>query len=113
MVKKKISERQKEYSKNIPKTQIKGKAVLELIDSRERLLDKELLYKALIECLENNDPDGVIEIINIYLKTLNKVHLAQQADISRSTLYHSLKTKNPTLKTLARILHSASADLKH
>lgn len=56
----------------------------------------------------NNDPEGVIEVVKIHLNAVNKVKSAKKADLSRSTLYHSLRTKNPTLRTLAKIMHASS-----
>ena len=56
----------------------------------------------ILECLQNNDPDGVMEIIAIYLEALNKAKLRQEANLPRSTLYSTLKHRNPTIKTLAK-----------
>ena len=61
---------------------------------------------AILECLQNNDPEGVMEIIGIYLNALNKAKLLETTDLPKSTLYHSLKNKNPTLKTLAKVVSS-------
>lgn len=60
----------------------------------------------IMECLLANDPEGAMEIIKIYLKTVNRVQMAKNSHIPRSTLYHSLKNKNPTIKTLAKLVHA-------
>ncbi|MCB1113851.1 MAG: helix-turn-helix domain-containing protein [Chlamydiia bacterium] len=72
------------------------------------LLDEELIARAVWECLKDNDPDGVIEIIEAHLSAKNKSQLAKDCDISRNTLYHVFKNKNPTLNTLAKLVHATS-----
>lgn len=61
---------------------------------------------AILECLQNNDPAGVMEVIGIYLNALNKAKMREKSSLPKSTLYHSLKNKNPTVKTLAKIVYS-------
>lgn len=73
----------------------------------EVVLEEGFLGKAISECLINNDPEGVIEIISIYLDALNKTTFAKNAGMHRSTLYQALKSKNPTIKTLAKVIYSA------
>ena len=71
----------------------------------ERLLDEKFIAQAIWECLKNNDPQGVIEIIETHLEVVNKVKAAQATDLSRATMYHALKGKNPTIKTLAKLVN--------
>ena len=52
-----------------------------------------------------HDPEGAAEIIAIHLSALNKLCLSQEEGIPRSTIYHSLRNKNPTLKTVAKLIH--------
>lgn len=47
-----------------------------------------------------------MEVIGIYLDTHNKSKLLKEKNIPRSTLYSNLKAKNPTLKTLAKLISS-------
>lgn len=75
----------------------------------KEILDPKNLAKAIAECLLKNDPDGVLEVIQIYLETANMVKIAKKSSISRATLYHSLKNKNPTIKTLAKLIHAVAA----
>lgn len=89
----------------------KGSSVAEYSPT-QKLLDKDFIGKAIMECLINNDPEGVIEVISTYLETINKVQSTQRVQLSRSTLYHSLKGKNPTLKTLAKIVHSSTLPVR-
>lgn len=65
------------------------------------------LGKAIVECLENNDPEGVMEVIAIYLEAINKSGLSETNKLHRQTLYSAIKHRNPTIKTLARIVSAA------
>jgi len=73
---------------------------------REELLDEELIGRAIWECLRNGDSEGVIEVIRIYLEAVNKTQIAKENDMARSTMYHTLKSRNPTVKTLAKLVHA-------
>lgn len=75
----------------------------------KEILDPNNLALAVAECLVNNDPEGVLEVIEIYLETANMVKISKKAHISRATLYHSLRNKNPTIKTLAKLIHGIAA----
>ena len=70
------------------------------------LTNEKNVGQAILECLQNNDPEGVMEVIGIYLNALNKVKIQEKGSLPKSTLYHSLKRKNPTIKTLAKIVYS-------
>jgi DNA-binding phage protein len=74
----------------------------------QELMDESFIATAVWECLKNNDPEGVVEIIETHLEVVNKVRAAQEAELSRSTLYHALKGRNPTLKTLAKLVSCAA-----
>lgn len=73
----------------------------------QELLDTRRMGGAVMDCLLNNDPEGAMEIIEIYLETVNRVQMAKKSQVPRSTLYHSLKHKNPTIKTLAKLMHAS------
>ncbi len=72
----------------------------------EEILDEELVGHAIWECLKNGDSEGVVEVIQIYLEAANKTELAKESEMARSTMYYTLKSKNPTIKTLARLIHA-------
>ena len=72
----------------------------------EELLNKELIGKAIWECLKNGDSEEVIEVIRIYLEAVNKTQIAKESTMVKSTMYHTLKAKNPTVKTLAKLVHA-------
>lgn len=101
----KTSDTQKESLKNTRK--LKKCVDLEFYRPGDIVLQEGFLSKAIGECLANNDPEGVIEVVRIYLKMLNKKKLIKKSGLKSSTLYKSLKAKNPTLKTLATIVHYA------
>jgi DNA-binding phage protein len=63
---------------------------------------------AVFECLTNNDPEGAMEMIELYLEAINKTSLMKKTHLPKSTMYSALKHRNPTIKTLARIMYSAS-----
>lgn len=65
-----------------------------------------------MECLLNNDPEGIVELSAIYLDEYNKVGFLKEAPVSRSTAYQVLRHKNPTIKTLAKIVSTAAAHYK-
>ena len=73
----------------------------------EKLKDINLIGAAIMECLVENDPAGAMEAIKTHLEAMNKTAFLKEAGIPRSTMYKSLKTKNPTLKTLAKIMYVA------
>jgi len=71
----------------------------------QELLDEDFIAKAVWECLKNNDPQGVIEIIETHLELINKVKASEEHELSRSTMYHAIRGKNPTIKTLAKLVN--------
>ena len=73
---------------------------------REELLDEKLIEHAIWECLKDGDSEGIIEVIRIYLEAVNKTQIAKESEMARSTMYHTLKSKNPTIKTLAKLVHA-------
>lgn len=93
-------------AKPVKKTLIKLKdeSKFKEYDPTVRLLNKKSLGSAIVECLIDNDPEGVIEMIEDYLETLNKSKISKESGLSRSTVYTFLKGKNPTIKTLAKIV---------
>lgn len=93
-----------------PKTEIKLKKNAKLIDysPTKELLDETFIAKAVWECLKNNDPAGVMEVIEAHLEVVNKVRAAENMELPRSTMYNAFKGKNPTVKTLAKLVNCCS-----
>ncbi|MFA6263167.1 MAG: hypothetical protein WCW33_01000 [Candidatus Babeliales bacterium] len=104
MVKAKTSRGQKESAKATPKLKIKKSANVIAYNPTQELLDETLIRNAIWECLKNNDAHGVMKVLDAYLEAANKEAVCQEMSLARSTLYHSLKEKNPTLKTLAKLV---------
>lgn len=85
----------------------KARGVRRLYPTKE-LIDREQTGLAILECLENNDPDGAIEVIEIYLAAVNRTRIREEIDLPKSTIYSIYKHRNPTLKTLAKVLYAST-----
>ena len=105
MAKAKTLIRRKKSLENMPKLRLKRGVKLAKHDPFKALLDEKLIAQAFWECLKENDPEGAMEVIAAHLNALNKVQFAREAEIPRSTVYHSLKSRNPTIKTVAKLIH--------
>jgi DNA-binding phage protein len=105
MAKAKTLLRRKKSSANTPKLRLKKGVKLSKHDPFKALLDEKLIAQAFWECLKENDPEGAMEVINAHLNALNKVQFTKESEIPRSTFYHSMKSKNPTLRTVAKLIH--------
>lgn len=107
MVSKKISRNPKKSSTNIakPKFKLKDHPDLEEYSPTEEICDGKLFKSAFWECMENNDPEGAIEMIEIYMNAINKKKQREKNKLPKSTMYNSFKSKNPTIKTLAKMIH--------
>lgn len=109
MRKKKKSRKQDFCLKDYPSTPFKRGAKIHKFNPNERLNDYSLVATAFFEALQDDDVEGALEILEGYLIAKRKSELAKKGRIAISTLYHSLSKKaNPTLKTVAKILHAAS-----
>ena len=93
-------------SKNRHMMRLKSNTAVRESNPREELLDEGLIAQAVWECLKEGDSEGVIEVIQAYLEAVNKTGVARESAMARSTMYHSLKSKNPTIKTLAKFVHA-------
>lgn len=111
MLKTKTFKRRKISSKITPKKassrKLKDGMGIDSYDPTRALLDEERIGRAIWECLKNDDPEGVIEVIQIHLEAINKTQLAKHANLAKTTLYHSFRSKNPTIKTLAKLIHAS------
>lgn len=76
------------------------------MDPNKELADPDQTAKAVFECLMNNDPHGAMEMIEMYLDAVNKASLLRETKLPKSTMYSSFKHRNPTIKTLAKIMSS-------
>lgn len=79
---------------------------VERIQPLKELADPDQTAKAVFECLINNDPVGAMETIEMYLHAVNKANLMKETSLPKSTMYSALKHRNPTIRTLAKIMSS-------
>ena len=107
MAKTKTSGKRKKSSGNTQKKiyRLKKGVFLPEHDPLKTLTNERLVAQAFWECLRDNDPEGAAEVLAIHVTALNKSRMAREEDIPRSTIYHSLRNKNPTLKTVAKLIH--------
>lgn len=77
-------------------------------DPMKDLLNEELIAAAVWECLKENDPDGVIEILEAHLRAKNKSKLAREKNLPEPQFIMPLRVKIPTLQTLAKLGHATS-----
>ncbi len=85
----------------------KNKNITEL-DPEQNFLDSQKVGAALLECLVENDTESFIEILDSYLR-VNRLQVSKSANMARSTVQLAFsKSGNPTLKTLAKIVHESS-----
>ena len=69
----------------------------------------EKVAEALLQSLEENDADAFLEILDAYLK-VNRTRVAKEANLSRTTVQNAFSQKgNPTIRTIAKIVHQAVA----
>lgn len=94
--------------KEIPLVLEDFEGIEEEYNPSEYITNTDNIGRAIVECLENNDPEGVMEVIAIYLETINKTKLSETSEVHRQTIYSALKHKNPTVRTLAKLMHSYS-----
>lgn len=112
MIKKKISKKRELSFKNIPITKVNELAIKELKEVRpeEFFKDHEKIGAALLQCLLENDTESFIEILDEYLH-VNRSQVAKNAKLGRSTVQEVFSKKgNPTLKTIAKIVHHSAKD---
>ena len=108
-----ISSKPRKSLKNtqeIKRFKLKEGVVVHKDNSVERLMDEDFIAKAIWECLKDNDLKGVIEVIHTHLAIVNKVKASKEVQLSRATMYNAIKGKNPTLKTLCKLIHCCCID---
>lgn len=77
-------------------------------DPIKNLLDPKRLGAAVMQCLMENDTNGALEIIESYLYAVDRTQFLKDAKIPRSTAYNVFKRRNPTLKTIAKMMYASS-----
>jgi len=74
-------------------------------DPDQNLLDKKFILAAVLDCMKDNDVKSAVEILETHLEVVNKYQASKKNSLSRSTLYHALKSKNPTFSTMCKIMN--------
>src|SRR5437016_1712977 len=70
--------------------------------------NKNEVAKALLECLIDNDTETFMEILDAYL-CVNRTKIAKRTKLTRATITQAFSKKgNPTLKTIAKIVHESA-----
>ena len=108
MSKIKTSKKQKDSMVLLPKRKLKAGVKVTSFNPSKYLNNEKFIAEVIWECLKNNDPEGVMEALEVYFETVNKSRFSDESKVPRSTLYHSLAKKNPTLKTLAKLVNAAA-----
>lgn len=108
MGKTRTSNMQRTYSEKLSKVNLDKVEGLSRSIPLKELVDFKKTALSILECLQNNDPQGAMEMIAIYLEALNKARLRKDTKLPKSTMYSALKHKNPTIKTLAKMMYDAT-----
>jgi DNA-binding phage protein len=110
MLKKKISKKHELSLNDMQTVSLKNRKGITDFNPDARLKNRELVAKALWECLVSNDVDAFKEILKSHLEVANKDDLAEKAGIPRRTLFRMLSPEgNPTLENLGKIIHELCA----
>ena len=105
MVKTKISiEQEKSSPKELKLKSLEG---VKIHHPEKSLMNEKLVSEGILQCLKENDTEALIEIIEGYLSVLNRSKFSRESKVPRRTIYHTLKNRNPTIKTLAKIVSTA------
>jgi DNA-binding phage protein len=108
MDKAKTSKKHQIYLEKLAKADLNKVKGLKKSNPIKELADPEQTAMAVFECLLNNDPDGAMEMIEMYLEARNKSELRREVGLHKSTMYSALKHRNPTMKTLAKIMYAST-----
>ncbi len=93
----------------MPVSKVKNKAKWARVDPKKHFKNRKEAAIALLHCLEENDPESFVEILETYLQ-INKSEIARKTNLSRQTVKNAFSGKgNPTIRTIAQIVHEAVA----
>lgn len=107
MNKKKTSKKPDFSLADIPKFNVPDEHKFAEFRPEEFFKNKRKVAEALLQCLIENDTESYMEILDSYLR-VNRTQVAKSAELSRSTVSSAFsKRGNPTLKTIAQIVHES------
>ena len=108
MDRKKISKKRGFSFSAMPETKLKQRRQMVAWEAEDTFLDTQKVASALLACLMENDVETFMEVLDSYLR-INRLQVAKRAKLSRATVQQALAPGgNPTLKTLAKIVHEAT-----
>lgn len=108
MGKPKTSKKHQTYLESLSKVDLNKVPGIRKAKPLKDLTDENQISLAVFECLLNNDPEGAMEMIQIYLEAMNKAKMRRKTKLPKSTMYSALKHRNPTIKTLAKIMYAST-----
>jgi DNA-binding phage protein len=97
----------KQEKSSTKKLKLKSLEGVRVHHPEKTLMDEKLVSEGILQCLKENNTEALIEIIEGYLSILNRSKFSRESKVPRRTIYHALKNKNPTIKTLAKIVSTA------
>ena len=105
MLRKKTSKKQEFCFSDIPTVKLRPRTKVVGSNSAKKLRDPELIFRALWQCLIEQDLDSFKDILRSHLDATNKQTLSKKANTSRRTLHRILSQEgNPTLKSISKVL---------
>lgn len=109
MTKKKTLRKRKPYFNDMPIIKSKKNSALREHDPKAFFKQHDKVAEALLKSLEENDAPAFLEILNTYL-FINRTKTAKATNLSRTTVQNAFSSKgNPTIRTIAKIVHHAVA----
>ncbi len=107
MTKRKTSKKREFSLSDTPQRRLKAGSKTIRVNSAARLRDQELIFRALWECLVEEDIESFKEVLRGHLDAVNKQQLVKRSKTSRRTLYRILSPEgNPTLKSISSVIHA-------
>jgi DNA-binding phage protein len=107
MTKKTTSKKRDFYLSNIPTRRLRSTAKVRRVNSTKRLQDQDLIFRALWQCLIEQDLESFKDILRGHVDAVNKGQLAKRSKTSLRTLHRILSPEgNPTLRNISNVLHA-------
>lgn len=107
MAKIKTSEKHTISSKDIVKLK---KVTFKKFDALSYILNKENVLSAIAECLEENDFEGILEVVQMYLEALKEKKLQDKMKPHDSKQIH--READYEVKGIMQIAHSRTSNSK-
>lgn len=92
-----------------PIMKVKKNIKTKSFDPGKKLRNPNFVAKLFFQSLLENDIEAALDVLEGYILATGKADIAKQGKIAPSTVYHALsKGSNPTLKTVAKLLHASA-----